>query len=365
MERLVKKVIVFGAGKIGKKLIKELKQIEDILIEGVFDNGENVSVDGYSMLDITEKKYADISVIIAMNDIHNVEQAYEQLKKLDYKEIYWYSGNHGIPNEQFENIRLLPMENWGDCILPSVEMHVMDCCNLNCRGCSHFSPIYPRDIPDLEVRCKDIEKLKSIFLYIARFYILGGEPFLHPQLEQYIYKIRKMLPETEINIVTNGLLIPRVDAGILESIRNNNIIVEISGYEPTYKMIQNITARLEAFNIQYWVGKLALRKRFNKPLSLIENSKYKQKCISDGCISIYEGKISRCPTLMYINQFNKVFNTNLPDEGIINLDDINNGRELLNILKQEVPLCKHCVENEIDWSPCGNPIEISDFAVND
>lgn len=361
----MKRVVIFGAGNVGKKLIAEIEKTKGILIEGVADNANDVSIEKYPKVDVCNKKYTKTSVIIAMYDIHAAVEVYTQMNDLGYTSIFWYNGEFGLPNEDFGNIKLISKPYWGECVLPQVEMHIMDCCNLNCRGCTHFSPLFPHIIPDFESRCNDVVRLKEIFSYIAYFYILGGEPLLNPQLEEYICYIRKMLPETELGIVTNGLLIPSMKMQTLKCIYDNNVVIHISEYEPTHKIMGKIKAKLEEFNIRYLVREYIDKQNFCIPLTLVEESKYPATCLSNGCITVGDGKIARCPTLMYIGQFNKTFHVNLPSDGIVDMGDVQDGKELLNFLEQEVPLCRHCVENVSKWSRCGREITIDDFAVNE
>ena len=52
-----------------------------------------------------------------------------------------------------------------------------------------------------------------------------------------------------IQIVTNGLLIPKLDAGILKTLHDNDIVVSISEYLPTHKIINQIIRKLEENSI--------------------------------------------------------------------------------------------------------------------
>lgn len=358
-------VIIFGAGKLGKRLVNIFEKCREVVIEGIADNA-SVTLDArYPILNVEETKNQGFDVIIAIANPKSVVEVYMQLKSLGYKRIFWYNTNVGERRPEYGNVFLTDCMDWGECVLPQVEMHVVDCCNLNCRGCTHFSPIFSNRIPDINDRLRDVEKLKTLFSHIAVFNILGGEPLLNPQLNQYICKIRDILPQTHIVLVTNGLLIPRIEEELLACIRDNHVLVSISEYEPTHKIINQITERLQECGITYRLRPFDRKQKFNKPLSLSDNSIYKLKCISDGCVNLYEGKISRCPTLMYINQFNKVFHTDLPDEGIIDLYSVRDGNELLNMLQQKVPLCRHCIENEMPWGRCNKDKCISDFAVDD
>ena len=72
--------------------------------------------------------------------------------------------------------------------------------------------------------------------------------------------------------------------------------------------------------------------------------------------------MSRCPTLMYIGEFNKYYGTSLPEEGTLMISDPIHGKELLDYFKKAVPLCEHCVENETEWISCGKEPDLEDFA---
>ena len=101
------------------------------------------------------------------------------------------------------------------------------------------------------------------------------------------------------------------------------------------------------------------------PISTSSNTKHPFKCISHGCFTVAGGKIAKCPTLMYITKFNETYNENLPTDGIISLDECDDGQQLLKELDKRVPLCNHCIECEIDWEVCGKDKRIEDFAVTD
>lgn len=130
-------------------------------------------------------------------------------------------------------------------------------------------------------------------------------------------------------------------------------------------MINSIIECLDGNNVQYEIRKYERKQKFYKPLSLSQNSKYPKCCLSSTCVNIWNGKIARCPALMYINKFNEVFGTSLPNAGIIDLDSDICGKELLEALTKDVPLCKHCVSNLVDWSICGKTPKLEDFATND
>ena len=62
-----------------------------------------------------------------------------------------------------------------------IEHHIVDHCNLNCAGCSHFSPLARPWIEDFETFKLDFKQLYNITKGdIHTIRLMGGEPLLHP-----------------------------------------------------------------------------------------------------------------------------------------------------------------------------------------
>lgn len=358
-------MIFYGAGNLGKEALKKYNQMksENLILKGFVDNkktGKYCEYPIFSEVEICEK---ELVVVITVGSPLIVKEIYSQLNRQKMKHIYWFKNQNGKKEKNdFLKEECLNLNGWGDCILPKVEMHIADFCNLNCKGCTHFSPIFEKKLPDFETKIYDVKKLKEKIPHVLCFSILGGEPFLNPDICRYIAEIRKIYPDANIDIVTNGLLIPKLSASVLRCILENQVEISISEYKPTHKLIGKIEEKLQEYGVSYHIRPYEEKKKFIKPLSVKEKSIYPNKCLSDGCVNIWNGKIARCPTLMYIEEFNKKFDQNLPSEGILQLDDCPVGYELLEILQKEVPLCRHCVCCEIEWEQCGrNPI-VTDFA---
>ncbi|MCI8672202.1 MAG: radical SAM protein [Lachnospiraceae bacterium] len=362
------KLLIYGAGNNGKIFLKLLKNdyVTDYQITGFIDREKNEEYCGYPIFKLKDVGDFTGRIIIAIANLTIAVEIYQELKEKGFKDIVWFHyKKDALRIEDIFAEQCISCEKWGGSVLPQVEMHIIDSCNLNCRGCAHFSPIFPDDLPDLNLRMYDVKRLKEKFSHIVRFYILGGEPFLNPEIDRYICGIRTILPDTQLYIVTNGLLIERLPEKILQCIRDNQVWVSISEYKPTCAKIHDICRVLDHYQILYEIRKGTSKESFNLPLSLSTHSKFPQACISNGCVTIWNGKIARCPQLMYISYFNYYYHTDLPEDGIIELKENIAGENLLNLLKKDVPLCKHCVRNEIKWSVCGKKAKLEDFAVYD
>ena len=100
--------------------------------------------------------------------------------------------------------------------VPYLETNLIDSCNLNCKGCTHFSVLFNQsEIYPLETFRRDVRRISQV-CDIRLFRLLGGEPLLLKNLDRYITIAREYLPKTDLRIVTNGLLIPQVSKKILE-----------------------------------------------------------------------------------------------------------------------------------------------------
>lgn len=360
------KIVIFGAGEGGKAAAKEILKYSDLELVGFLDNYKKGMAYGYSILNIEDVcKNAELNVVISVGAPFQIERILKQLKKNGKKECFLFLKKDFYKGDFLTNDCAYISLNHSDCRLVYAEMHITDFCNLNCKGCTHFSPLFEKKFPSLDMRIQDVKTLRSLFPHIIRFNILGGEPLLNPELEKYIIQIRQILPETEISVVTNGLLIPSLPLSTFEILRKNKINISISVYEPTKRILNTIRELLEKNEIFYDLRAYEKKQKFNKPLSLSSKSIHPHACISDHCINICDGKVSRCPTLLFINKFNKTFGTSLPTQGIYKLEEIRSGDEFLGLMNQSVPLCSHCVRVNMEWEQCGKNPSLTDFAVDD
>lgn len=350
----------YGLGECAEVALINIKNVEQQnLIEAVIDSNKKGIWNGYNIVELNSLSKNEI-IVITVKIPQLIKDIKDELKKNGFNNIYYFNGRKTYTDFLKDSCTFI--KEWGDAVIPQVEMHISDYCNLNCKGCTHYSALFEKKLPDYNEQIKDIIKLKNKCSHIIRFYILGGEPFLNPNIKEYLNALVQILPETDVWIVTNGLLIMSLPEDVLRLISDLKVVVSISEYEPTHKVIDKIKNKLDKYNISYDIRKYERKQKFIKPLSLSDNSIYNNICISDGCVNIWHGKIARCPSLMYIDKLNSYFGVSFPNEGIMNLDDCPNDAELVRALNQKVPLCKHCVDNKMEWKQCDmNNIKLEDF----
>ncbi|MBR6713350.1 MAG: 4Fe-4S cluster-binding domain-containing protein [Selenomonadaceae bacterium] len=96
---------------------------------------------------------------------------------------------HEIPNVGLFTGQSLPSPIYwlemDKTFITYLETNLIDSCNLNCKGCTHFSVLFNRkEIYPLETFRRDIRILSSKS-DILRFRLLGGEPLLLNNLDKY------------------------------------------------------------------------------------------------------------------------------------------------------------------------------------
>lgn len=368
------KVYIYGAGEKGKHAVDRISQYykNEIDVAGFIDRKKTGVYCGFPVYKVEDViacyNQEQFSIIIAVASRKSAVEIYKEIWKREvFVDCYLYNAkdNEKYGTEEFLINECKRLNGNPNEIIPHIELHAVDYCNLNCAGCVHFSPIYPRTLPDLEKRIEDIHKVCSISNNILSLFILGGEPLLNTELDVYITTARKLLPYADIQLVTNGLLIPYIKNNLLRTIKEKDIIVAISEYAPTSNMKERIVGVLKEHKIDYTIRRYDRKQKFNKPLTTNLHSRYERLCISDGCVSVKEGQIARCPTLMYIKEFNEQFHMNFPTDGIYDLDEIYSCKDLNEKMARKVPLCDYCVKNEMDWHVCNKKPSLEDFVSYD
>lgn len=246
----------------------------------------------------------------------------------------------------------------GKDFIPYLETNLIDGCNLNCKACSHFAALFRKDeIYPIKTFRRDVRRLSQL-ADVYRFRLLGGEPLLLKNLDEYLKIARDCLPKTWLELVTNGLLIPSLPKKILAAIRENDFIVDISGYQPTMKILDKIKGVLASNGIRgQLAGPIETFNVFMTSHSGNDPVKSRTACYNDVCRFLRDGKIYKCPvdSLSYrpVEKFG--VKTYPRATGI----DIyaQNFSSLLQMLDGNVEMCYWCSEHsrQIPWTPTNNP----------
>lgn len=367
-------VAIWGAGKVGQYVFSQLRANDKVQVICFIDNNiqksmENECVGGLPVVSpaVFTEKYAINTelVLIAFNGSINI---LEQVKGMKIKRfgfvserVYSYKLRLSDNLEQDTNIIYNNDELLKKVCMNTLETNVVDYCNLNCKGCSHFSNLFSKGsmIP-YETFEKDIKCLSSK-VFILQFFLLGGEALLNDKLIDYVSCLKKYMPGTKIEIVSNGLLIPLQKKEVFECMRDNDVTVSITEYPPTTAALQKIEDSLQKYQILYEIRPLV--KTFGKNIDISgKNNRFAamQNCRESKCQFLRNGKIYKCPFAALGNYFFEYYNIPITfQEGIDIYDSTLDWKEEIRKLCSEpVEACRYCgSEERFSWERSDNPIK--------
>jgi MoaA/NifB/PqqE/SkfB family radical SAM enzyme len=113
----------------------------------------------------------------------------------------------------------------GDYFPPFLYLSIINSCNLRCQGC--WVDVEEKDAIDLDTLNRTVADAKRHGN--AFFGILGGEPFMHPELLDLL----AAHPDCYFQLFTNGQFITEKIAGRLRGLANATPLISIEGREIT------------------------------------------------------------------------------------------------------------------------------------
>ena len=238
-----------------------------------------------------------------------------------------------------------------------LDVHIVEHCNLNCKSCAHFSPIAEKSyisLDELEQMYKNLQPIYDKFF--NSIHLMGGEPLLHPKINQIIKLTRKYFSKTEIQIVTNGIKLMETSEDFINTCKENYIILYISQYPIAIDYTQ-ICKRLEEHKIRYIISdKIDHFLGYSLDYNGKQNpSDSYRKCEYAGfCIQLKHNKLFPCFQCAHIEHINKYFNTNFMYEkgDYLDLDFSISKKSFRKFISTPRPFCKYCKMDEqhkITW----------------
>lgn len=202
--------------------------------------------------------------------------------------------------------------------LPFLETMITQACNLSCLGCTNYS-----DLPHkgYVTWADGKDQLESWIdrVDIPDFGIMGGEPLINPEVDQWITGVRKLMPSSQIRFTTNGILLSKnleiID--LLSSIGNCVFKITVHQKESEVEdVIDYIMSRYKWTPVVEWgihrfVSDNNFRFQINRPNKFLKtyqgsyadmhphNSDPAQAfeiCCQKTCPLLYKGKIYKCST---------------------------------------------------------------------
>lgn len=231
-----------------------------------------------------------------------------------------------------------------------LEFIVSDYCNLNCRGCTHYSPLAPKEFCRIDVLESSMSHLGTVCKDgIDAVYLIGGETLLYPQLVEAMYLLRKYFPNVKAHIFTNGLALPTMSDDFWSAAKELDFIISITqypinfDYPAVFELCKAKNAAYEVFsdrNEENSFFRFALdpHKRQNPYLSHF-------RCYNRGCISVVDDKIYPCSISACVRHLNNACGTKFEhvDGDWKYVHDIRSCADILRLRDKPVPFCCYCI----------------------
>lgn len=233
---------------------------------------------------------------------------------------------------------------------PFLQIHLVEHCNLNCKGCAHFSPIAAHRVMPLE-ELEKTYRLLTPYLneWFCRLELMGGEPLLHDRLEEIILLTRRYYPDLEVRLVTNGLKLLNMQQSFYETCAANDIIICISAY-PINLDYDKMKRMFSVYGIRYkfygeyedarsFISYRLNRRGESDPVESFSNCKY-----SGHCVQVKDNKIYPCFISAYAQHLNDYFGLDFQwnSEDYLYLSDDLTKEELEHLICNPVPFCRYC-----------------------
>lgn len=241
--------LIYGTSTTAQILLSKMQG--KLKIKGCLDSDKKMwgkSIHNYRIFSIDEwkKHYLGTKIIVASGA---------------YTEIRDYLEKEGLREQKdFCDSRFLMGSYFAvtqnKVYLYRTDFSITERCNLRCKKCNMLMPYYkdPKHKP-LEVLKDDVDAYFQWVDYVQLFNILGGEPFLYPQVEEITEYICDTYGDRigRIEFFTNGL--PKLTESMLKLMQRYGIHVQVSDYRhgipAVAKRVDDFMDKLKKNHIPY------------------------------------------------------------------------------------------------------------------
>ncbi len=388
-----KKVIIYGAGKIGKRIYQTLKK-DNISIDRFWDNNYSLhtSIDEVPVdkpnLEFLEKDNVFIIVTIYAKNV--TEEIVSQLSASGFKNILYdrQTINNLIYGECAKEVQrhthifdlnrchicpvskdlddrcdiydrfvekelMVSSKNSSGVIIPSMGILVSNRCNLKCIGCNQLRDFYKKsDIVDIKAVdvISDVMKISNAVGKIEKIVVVGGEALLHKEINVIIEKLISIPNVGILQFITNGSVLPKNDL-IFSLLSNKKVKVEVSGYgdflsSNAKSNVVSVLKKLEKYSVNFEYEKTLQWFDFGD----FQDRKYspeRLKHVYDTCCfvsnDLFNGELHKCARSVFGKHLGKVADFKNDYVDIRNSKDEELSEIINEFMKNRTPqICQHC-----------------------
>jgi sulfatase maturation enzyme AslB (radical SAM superfamily) len=344
------RAFIFGAGKLGKLCLPMLKEEYDIL--GYLDNNPdlwNSNVSGIEVFppNIVGQKEFDI-IFTAVSGYH-ISSINKQLL------------SYGVDKQKIAYVKKYPKP----FSQHSIDIHLTEHCNLNCAGCSNFSPLAKKEFVDVKIFERDLKRLSKLTnKNVGRILLLGGEPLLHPEVVQLIDIAGKYFSKaTKMILLTNGILLTKQPQEFWECAKRNELFIRISHYpiKLDINKIKELSA-LHSVAIAYDYSdnflcsepKSMCKQKYDLEGNGDMQANFHGCWLGNQCLTLKNGLLYPCSHAAHSEHFfNKFGFLKKCSEDSIDIHKAKDEKELSDFVSKPIPFCRFCIGaiGGLKWKP--------------
>ncbi len=242
--------------------------------------------------------------------------------------------------------------------IPFIDLDVNTVCDLKCKKCAKCTPYFEKK--ELYPAKKVIGNLKKLLSFVDRIHVLsiiGGEPFLNPDIAEVIDYCSGCDKIGDVDITTNATVLPNEE--VFKCLASSRVVVHISDYElDNKKLVANkkiFIRKLNEYRISYkyfshesWLdfGPIEKRNYSKRQLKMMYFC-----CPMNSCNIFNQGKLYRCGRASYMS------NHNLGEiEDIIDINQISSKTEMRKKLhwfyrRSYGSACEYCSDRPSNVTP--------------
>ncbi|MDR3048305.1 MAG: 4Fe-4S cluster-binding domain-containing protein [Elusimicrobiota bacterium] len=224
--------------------------------------------------------------------------------------------------------------------LEYLEVHLCDHCNLNCKGCDHFCPIAPEKFTDIDGYVKDLKMLSSK-INIGKIRLMGGEPLLHKDVNRFIYETRKFFFNSDLRIVTNGILLPAMKSDFWQCCRECKVTIDMSKYPLVGDKFSQYLDIIDGNGVN--IGNIHVANKMMQvlnPNGTSDKEKTYLSCNSRFCANLKDHKLYTC-SFCFVGYYNEYFNKKILEPSGIDFYK-KKGKEIIKFLRKPIESCRYC-----------------------
>ncbi len=226
-------------------------------------------------------------------------------------------------------------------------------CTLRCRDCCELVPYYEHgEIVSKEEILGDCKKLASASRFTMYIELVGGEPFLHPDIAEILEELLEIKNVGYVKVFTNGTVCP--SDKLIEILKNPRIVLMWSNYTHAVsgRLLENISRtrkKLEENGVKYIYSHAETWLDFSRSFDLSNKDEEKLKrdfddCHIADCLRLHKGTLYRCPHHYAGIQLGKLEKKNEECVELNEIDDVIVLSEKLYEFRHlpYIDACKHC-----------------------